>query len=284
MKRRTLILSCVFAALVLIVAAIWIAVALGAGTSLGFQVRDSVSGRWVWDASMRLQDRVIHGYYQSDGGISSFRFTRLKPGNATLAISAPGYRSAEIPVALKRGKNELAKPVDMLGLEIPDLAKFFAFERLDGEDIVCQLRPVGTGGQAILNHPCMDLWVGCRVSVQMKGGLPALAESESGWSSGRELFRGEIPWAWDPAPESNFRYTARIPGAKMASDPSEYRVIEYLVVEANPLAMSRQELESLMAKLYAMGDAKAMAHELDARKGELRYFIDASWNVKARER
>lgn len=65
------------------------AIALGVawlrrGAVLEVQVRDAVSGRWVWDLAMRIQGRESYGYYQSDAGLLTFRFTRLTPGPATL--------------------------------------------------------------------------------------------------------------------------------------------------------------------------------------------------------
>ncbi len=129
----------------------------------------------------------------------------------------------------------------------------------------------------------MDLWIGCRVSVQVKDGVPVSGETEEGAARGEELFRGQIPWTWDPAPETQFRYSARIPLAKIREHPSAYRVIDYLIVEPDPLAITRAELDDLMARVYAMSDPAAVAAALDAEKGRLRYFLDTSWNVKARQ-
>jgi hypothetical protein len=129
----------------------------------------------------------------------------------------------------------------------------------------------------------MDLWIGCRVSVQMKGGVPAREQSDEGGERGEELFRGQVSWTWDPAPETQFRYSARIPLAKVREHPSAYRVIDYLIVEPNPLAITRDELADLMTRVYAMDDPAAVAAALDAEKGRLRWFLDTSWNVKARE-
>ncbi len=284
MKRSTrialLVAACLVAAAALAVLAVrWFTT----DTTLEFRVRDAVSGRWVWDMAVRLQDRKIIGYYQSDAGPLLYRFTHLRPGAATLTVEADGYQRAAIPVTLRRGANMLENPIEMVGLGIPDLQKIYIFEHREGEDLVAEIRPVNSQGTAILNHPCMDLWIGCRVSVQVKDGVPTREETEKGAGRGEELFRGQIPWTWDPAPETQFRYTARIPLSKAREHPSAYRVIDYLVVEPNPLAISRQELADLMAKVYAMDDPAAVAAALDAQKGRLRWFLDTSWNVKARE-
>jgi hypothetical protein len=284
MKRRTRIAVIVIAALTAACAGAVLAVLwLRMDTTFEFKVRDSVSGKWVWDAAMKLQSRAIIGYYQSDAAPIAYRFTRLTPGKATLEIAADSYQPVSIPLSLRRGANRLEKPIDMIGLGIPDLTKFYLFESWDAGDIASQLRPVNSAGTAVLNHPCIDLWIGCRVSVQMKNGAPAREESETGSSRGTELFRGSIAWKWDPAPETQFRYSARIPGAQIKADPSDYRVIDYLIVAPNPLAISRAELEQLMARVYAMNDASAVAAALDAEKGRLAYFIDTTWNMKARQ-
>ena len=170
----------------------------------------------------------------------------------------------------------------MVGVRIPDLKKFSVFERNESGDIVAVLRPVSSAGIAVLNHPCLDLWIGATVSVQMMDGSPAVDEAASGTARGRELFRGPIAWTWDSTPEHQFRYSARIPGGKIAGDQSDYRVIDYLIVVPDPRSISRAELETLMSRVYAMRDPGAMAAALDAEKGRLAYFVDTTWNLKAR--
>jgi len=284
MKRRTRIAVIVIAALTVACAGAVLAVLwLRMDTTFEFKVRDSVSEKWVWDAAMKLQRRTIVGYYQSDVAPLAYRFTHLTPGKATLEIAADSYQPVSIPVTLKRGANRLARPIDMIGLAIPDLTRFYIFEGWSAGDIVAELRPVNSAGTAVLNHPCIDLWIGCRMSVQMKNGVPAREEAETGSSRGTELFRGRISWKWDPAPETQFRFTARIPGAQIKADPSDYRVIDYLIVAPNPLVISRAELEQLMARVYAMNDPSAIAAALDAEKGRLAYFLDTTWNMKARQ-
>ena len=79
-----------------------------------------------------------------------------------------------------------------------------------------EFRPVNTAGTVILNHPCMDLWIGCRVSVQVKDGVPVREETPSGSSRGKELFRGEVPWKWDPAPGEAVPLQREDPGRSSA--------------------------------------------------------------------
>jgi hypothetical protein len=290
MNRRTRILLGISAVVFLGILAALLIPLLARGAELELRVRDAVSRRWVWDLTLKLQDRELRSFYQSDTGLRLFRFTRLKPGKSTLGISAPGYQALSVPVTLHLGTNRLDTPLDMVGREIPGLGGFLMFETLDGNDISVQVRPVKEGGSAILNHPCLDLRVGCRVFVQMSpnatddhggGTAPALEEAKSGWSRGRELFRGQIPWTWDPAPESTFRYSARIRAARMTQDPSGFRVIDYLVVVPDPLKITRGEMDSLMVRIEAVDDPAAVRAALDAEKDRLRWFTDTSWNVKA---
>jgi hypothetical protein len=117
----------------------------------------------------------------------------------------------------------------------------------------------------------------------VKGGVPVLQETEADPARGRELFRGQVPWTWDPAPETQFRYSIRIPVASVREDPSPYRVIDYLIVEPDPLKISSAEISDLMTRVYAIADPAALAAALDAEKGRLRYFTDTTWNVKARQ-
>ncbi len=284
MKRATSTALIVGGAAVIAAAiAITLAAALGRQTTLSFSARDAVSGKWVWDLTARLQGREIRSFFQSDTGPIAFRFSRLAPGKSVLSISAPAYKEVEVPVTLGRGANRLLQPVEMQGLEIPTLDHFVVFENLDGADVVAQLRPVGTDGKAVLNHPCLPIWLGCRIAVEVKGGVPVREETEKGTARGDELFRGRVDWQWDPAPETVFRYSARVASSRIKEDPAPYRVVDYLVVVPDPLKIGKAELDSLMERVWALGDPAAIARALDAEKGRLRYFTDTSWNVKGRQ-
>lgn len=274
------------AGLVILAAAVVLVIALvsmqNAPATLEFSVLDAESGGWVWDMTARLRDRFIRGYYQSDAGPIWFHLTRLARGDGTLEITAPHYEPARIPVHLRAGANRLESPVLMRGLEIPGLDHFLAFETLKGADIQIQLRPVGADGKAVLNHPCLALWVGCTISTEVKDGVPVREETDTGAARGKQLFQRQVAWRWDPTPETQFRYNALIPGSTIVDDPAPYRVIDYLVVVPDPLKMSREELASLMVSIWKLSGMDARRAALEKEKGRLRYFIDTSWNVKAR--
>jgi len=250
-------------------------------TTLEFLVRDAVSKGWVYDAVFKLEGREIRSHFQSDQGPVLQRFTHLKPGKATLELSAPDYQSVSRDLELKRGRNQLAEPIDMVGLEIPELKSFIMFEDLVGSDIQVQIRPVSKAGPAVVNHPCIDLWIGARVTVQMKGGLPVQAETEQGSVRGEELFRGRIDWKFDPYPETVFRYSATIPGAKIKPTKAPYWVVDYLVVLPSPLAITKQELESIMDKTWSLKPEEVEPYlKPYAEQKKLRVETFTSWNVK----
>ncbi len=271
-------------AVVVVLAAVAVAVYAAMNpvqTTLEFLARDAVSKAWVYDATFRLEGREIRSYFQSDQGAVPQRFTHLKPGKATLELSAPDYQSVSRELVLKRGRNRLSEPIDMVGLEIPNLKSFIMFEDLAGKDIQVQIRPVSTAGPAVVNHPCIDLWIGARVTVQMKGGLPVQAETEQGSVRGEELFRGKIDWKFDPYPETVFRYSALIPGAKIKPTTAPYWVVDYLVVLPNPLAIGKEELESIMDNAMKLKpDAVEAYLKPYAEQKKLRVEVFTSWNVK----
>jgi hypothetical protein len=266
-------------------------------TALVFQLQDAVSGAWVWDASVILQGRLLKSYYQTDAGPIPQKLTHLKPGASTLIISAPGYEPVSIPVILARGKNRLPGPVKMVGREIPLLSGFSTFESMDNGDIVAQVRPLDAAGKAILNHPCIDLWIGCTVSEEVRDGAPVRTEGDARSIRGGVLFRGAVRWTWDALPESLFRYSLRIPSRGMQNRASLYRVIDYLIVVPDPSKISRAELERIMTGAWQAGGlasanadrllperlAPGIASALDAERGRLSWFFITSWDVRVRQ-
>lgn len=249
-------------------------------TTLRFTVRDAVSRQWVWDATVTLQDRVIRSFFQSDAGPIEYQFNRLAPGRGELTVSAPSYEPASVPVALKRGRNALPDPIDLVAYEIPNLDRFIIFEDYEGSDLLLEIRPVGTNGQAVVNHPCLDLRIGARISTQMKDGLYVQEETESGSERGEELFRGQAEWSWDAEPETVFRYSARIPGAQIQKHQAPYRVIDYLILVPDMRRTNAAELDGVLQKVWNVRTQEELASYLDGFKDKFRYFITTSWNVK----
>ncbi len=281
MKTRRLLIPILIVVVVAVVAVVVYLTMNPADTTLEFQARDAVSKNWIWEATFRLQDRVIRGYYQSDRGPSALSFTHLKPGDWELELSAPSYVSKTIPVTLKRGENRLGEPIELVGYEIPSLVKWIIFEDRVGNDIVQEIRPVSEEGPAVINHPCLDLWIGARVSIQIYDGLPAQDETEEGSERGEELFKGILDWQWDPLPETTFRYSSTIPGAKIKENADPYWVIDYLIVVPDPRKISREEVESIMEKAWELPPEAIQAYlEPYSNEGKLTPYIFTSWNVE----
>ena len=249
-------------------------------TTLEFQVRDAVSGNWIWDSTIKFQDREFRGFYQSDRGPIDYQFTHLETGNWDLEISAPAYQTVTIPVTIKKGANRIDKPIELAGYEIPDIDHFIIFEERVGGDIVIEIRPVGTDGQAVINHPCINLLIGCRISEQLRGGLYVQEPTEEGSERGKVLFAGEIEWQWDPTPETTFRYSARIPGSRISNHGVPYSVIDYLLILPDSRKITKKELAELMKDAPQLHDIEALINFLDDYKDRFFYDIYTSWNVE----
>jgi hypothetical protein len=248
-------------------------------TTLTFRIRDAVSKQWVWDASVTLQGREVKAYFQSDSGLRDYTFTNLEPGTWEIEARAPHYQSRTIEVDLRRGENALEEPIELTGYEIPNLARFVAFESFEGRDVVTELRPVSVSGRAVEQHPCLDIWVGARVSVQVKDGVPVRRETTSGSDRGAELFRGELDWSWHPEPERVYRYSARIPGAEIMSSPAPFWVIDYLIMVPDPREITRAELADIAAEAWSRDNEGIMRYLRERAEGRFEYYFATSWNV-----
>lgn len=273
-----------------IAVAVIIALALGVflvlnrvDTTLTFTLRDASSKAWVWDATVRLQDRVIRAYYQSDRSPRPFTFTGLTPGNAELSISAPGYESVTVPVDLDRGENTLAEPIDLLGYEIPNLWQFIVVDERLGTDIVQEIRPVGTDGRAVRNHPAVDLRVVARVAVQMRDGMPVRERVDLGSQRGEELFRGILEPEFDPDPETTFRFSASIPGSAIRTTTNPVWVIDYLLVIGDSRVVTDPQLRAIVegALELPLGSIEDYLAPF-VEQGLLSAHTYTSWNVRGR--
>ena len=278
--RRVLIPILVVVVIVAVAVAVYVTMN-PVDTTLEFVVRDGVSKNWIWDATFTVQNRVIRSHFQSDRGPLPQIFSHLEPGEATLEISAPSYVAQSIPVTLKRGENRLEDPIDLVGFEIPSLRKWIIFEDRIGNDIVQEIRPVSEEGPAVLNHPCLDLWIGARVSVQIFDGLPVQEETEEGSERGEELYKGILKWEWDAIPETTFRYSSTIPGSQIKANSDPYWVIDYLIVVPDPREITREEVEQIMEKAWDLPPEAIEAYlESYAQEGKFTPYVFTSWNVE----
>ena len=278
MKRIGLILILLSAAIAAVAGAYL--VATPSTGSVEFTVRDAVSESWVYDLRITLADRVIHSYFQSDRGTVPMRFSRLERGEYLLEFSAPSYLPVRVPVQVGRGTTVLENPVEMTGFEIPDLTGFLVFETETPESFIAELRPVRSDGTAAINHPCLDIWIGCIVSVQTRFGAPATEATDSGSERGRPLFRGTLDWSWDPDLETPFRYRARVPKTKIRADPAPLLVFDYLVVVPDPRKTTQSEFAELMEGVWRTPSPQEAYALLERYSDTLSYYVDTSWNVE----
>ena len=244
-------------------------------TSLEFTVRDAVSKEWVYDSTIKLQNRVIQGYFGKD-----YTFTLLKPGETTLSISAASYVAKEVPVKIKRGKNVLEEPIDIVGYEIPTLSHFIVIEDVEDGELVTEVRPVGEDTKAVVNHPCLDLRILLLISTQMYKGRITRTDTETGSTRGEELYRGEVEWRWDSSPNTVFRYTVPIPVKKMKQSDASIWVIDYLILVPDNRNVTAEEMDKIVQEIGGIADPELLTAKLDTYQGKLKYYLNESWNVE----
>ena len=272
-KRYTLM---ILAALLIIIPAVTFIAVSRADTTLEFQFQDKVSGEWVWGATAVLQNRMIRSHFQTDQGPAPYTFTHLRPGEAVLEISAPHYVTRQIPVTLKRGSNRIDEPVELVGYEIPNLSRWVIFEEWINRNLALDLRPISTTGRAVVNHPCLDIWLGARISAQ----VPADSEAAD-YRRGEVLFTGQLEWRWDPTPESTYRYYAWIPGTQIASHTERLWVVDYVLIVPDPRKITSSELDQIMARAWEqpLDEIESYLRQYTS-DGRLTPYIFSSWNVE----
>jgi len=226
-----------------------------------------------------LQDRIIKAYYQKDGGLKTFRFTGLKPGDWKLRVSAPLYQPVEIPVTVKRGPNTLEEPVKLTGLEIPGLEKFIIFESVNNREITGELRPVAGNGEAITSHPCLDIVIFAVVSEQMKDGIFIQKPEQKGSYRGNILFQGELPRTWNRSFTAPFRYGYSLPLEGIEDTKAPYWVMDYLILVPDPVSLSPDAYKKIKEKISAAETLDRTMDLLKRYSGAVTYYFSTSWNV-----
>ncbi len=235
-------------------------------TTLEFRIRDRVSTGAVWNATATLQDRFLRTWYAGDG--NTLVFSRLHPGEATLEVSAPDYRSVSVPVTLRRGSNRIDEPIDMTGLRIPGLSHFIVSDELSESELHATFWPLSGEGPAVIHHPALDLWIGARISTQT-----------SGVTRGKTLFAGEIDWSWDPSRKALARYRARIPLEQIEDRGAASLVIDYLVIVPDPLAIERDEVAAIVTAAWTGSEPVSLSAYLAQYADRFDFYLHTSWNV-----
>ena len=194
MKTKFIVYGAVILSITIIIGLVILFTTIKFDTTLEFQVIDAVSKNWVWDLTVTFQDRYIRGYYQSNKDPKIFTFTDITPGDWTLELEAPHYEPITVPVHINSEKNRIKEPVEMVGYEIPGLSEIFVFKEWKDGELILNPRPIDAQGLGIGTHPCLDMWFGLRISVQVKGGIFVQEPVEKGSERGEELFRGKCEW------------------------------------------------------------------------------------------
>ena len=235
-------------------------------TTLEFRIRDGVSTGPVWNATATVQNRFQRTWHAGDG--DTLVFTRLRPGEAMLEVSAPDYQSVSVPVTLRRGRNRIDGPIDMNGLRIPGLSHFMVSEDLSGSDLHATFWPLSSQGPAVVNHPALDLWIGARISSQQPGA-----------TRGETLFAGEVEWNWDPSPKALARYRARIPLERIEERGAAPLVIDYLVIVPDPLAIERDEVAAIVTAAWTDREPASLPAYLARYADQFDFSLHTSWNL-----
>jgi len=238
-------------------------------------VRDSVSKGWVWDMKATIGEKTIRGFFQSDTGLIDYRFTHLKRGKQELVITAPYYESRSIEVDIRKGETVIGAPIELTGIEIPELAGFYAFEKEDTNQYLITMRPVTKENIAIQLHPAIEIWIGAKV----RSWDPTLDTTLSEFDKQPLLYKGNLPWIWDSYPETQFRYIAALPYDYIKETKDASYAIEYLVVVPNLKKIDKQKFALITKDLGSMDD-ETMSSYIDSLQDDIFYYSDISYDVK----
>jgi hypothetical protein len=249
-------------------------------STLEVTVRDAVSKSWVWDTSISVQNRIINTYYQSDRGPVPQTFTSLKTGESEITVSAPSCKTVTVPVNIKRGHNVVEEPIEIQGYEIPNLQRFIIFEDIVGADLEMELHPVGSDGKAVKYHPCVDLWIGCLVSEQLKDGEYVREPADEGSERGATLYRGKVEWSYDTEPETLFRYTAHLPGKQLKDSEAPYMVIDYVIIVPDSRKITKKEVNTLISEAMETTTVEELQPYLSKEDDRIDVYMFTSWNVE----
>jgi hypothetical protein len=273
MKKKTVIVTSAVA-LFCAAAALIVFIALRReGNTLSFTIIDRNSRAWVWDAEIVLQNRKIKAYYQSDNPPKEYTFTMLERGQYTLQVDAPHYESLTLDVDIHRGANVISAPIELRGLEIPDLQRFVIFVEKAGTFYQMELRPIGSDGSAVQHHPCLDLWIGMRITERLD------TDENGGYARGRVLYQGQLDWQWLSTPEKVFRYRTSLPFERITESDSASYVIDYLIIVPRPREVDGEGLDHIMAEAPSLRDTEALTAFLDERSDLFDYFFFTSSDV-----
>ncbi|MBN2534827.1 MAG: hypothetical protein JXB88_18240 [Spirochaetales bacterium] len=244
-------------------------------TTLEIRVLDAVSKSWVYNSTIRFQNRVIRGFKSL-----TYTFRNVKTGRHILSVSAPYYESKELPVSIHPGKNRLQDPLELTGHTIPGMDSISIFEKKQDDDMFIDIRLVGKNGHAIVDHPCLPVRILTRISVQLVNKEYEYYREGMSLERGKLLYFGEAEWTWNPGLTATYRYAASIPLGEIAGTPAPYWIIDYLVLIPNPLAITPEQIESVVQKVYIIEDTGELIAYLAGMKDTINYHITVKPNIE----
>ncbi len=274
MRVKTSVRIGVIAAVVLIAALLLAIIFIPSDSSIEFTVTDALTGGWVWGMTASTQNKIVHGFYQSDGLPVPFKLTGLKPKKDVLLIQAPNYESRQIPLHLKRGANVLSEPIALKGVAIEDLDAFFVFEKGEKGGWTLTLRAVNSAVRAIENHPPVPLLLGVRIHSWES----SLQQSVEELNKQQLLYQQMVSWQWDSTPETQFRLTAFVNAKDLAPFAGNRYVFEYAIFVPTAKAIEENRVEELAASI-PIGDDDMLqwAHN---NSDLVTLYTDVSWDVQ----
>lgn len=275
MKKFVWLISCGVVLLVLIIFFIVFFTGRGLPTTLEMKVLDAVSKSWVYNTSIRCQNRVIRGFKSL-----SYTFKNIKTGRHVLSVSAPYYESKEIPVTIHHGKNTLQEPIELTGHIIPDLDSISIFEKKQNDDMFIDIRLIGKDGHAIVDHPCLPIRILTRISAQLADGEYDLYQEGMSLDRGKLLFFGEAGWIWNTGLTATYRYSASIPIRNIAVTPAPYWIVDYLILFPNPLSITPEQMESIVQRIYSFDETEKLTSYLAEIKDTVDYHITVKPNLE----
>jgi hypothetical protein len=280
MKMKNIPLLAVIGVLACIALAVFF-FSIKVDTTLELTVIDSVSKAWVYNAEIKIENRFTRTFYQSDTGSKPCIFTHLAPGKFDLRIEATDYTAISIPVTITGGRNLLVAPIELVGYRIPGITEMFVYKDRDSEKLILNPRPLDADGKGIGKHPCLDMWFGIRISVQIKNGVYVQEPVSSGSERGEELFAGKLDWTWDSYPDAYYRYTCTLSKTKVKKHNAPYNVYDYIIVLPDPRKISKKEIDDAMAGIMQSVDSRSIKSTLDGFGDKVTYFISSDWNEPA---
>ncbi len=143
---------------------------------------DELSGDPARELKIVVDGRSTIMYHST-----SYKLTKIPPGDYTLKATAPNYYDFSEEVKIHKGENVLN--FGMKGKEIPDLSGIIVFTESKEEGIEIEIRFTDSKEIGITDFPCLP--------IKIEGTLwKRIGEAEN-YIKGGKIFEGPIKHFWD---------------------------------------------------------------------------------------